>query len=108
MDEIRSEKEFNDLIEMSKRIPILIDFYADWCMPCRFLSPILEKISKKLEDRIKIIKVNVEDFPEISMIFDIHSVPTLVLIKNKEEIDRFIGAAPESKIIEWLRENKVI
>ncbi|MEM7818080.1 MAG: thioredoxin, partial [Candidatus Aenigmatarchaeota archaeon] len=103
MVEIRKISEFTDILSKSEKIPIIIDFYADWCMPCRMLSPIIEKIEKKLDGKIKVLKVNVEEFPEISMKFEIMSIPTLVLIKGGKEIDRIVGLVSEEKILEWLK-----
>ncbi|MEM5831863.1 MAG: thioredoxin [Candidatus Aenigmatarchaeota archaeon] len=108
MVEIRKISEFTDILSKSEKIPIIIDFYADWCMPCRMLSPIIEKIEKKLDGKIKVLKVNVEEFPEISMKFEIMSIPTLVLIKGGKEIDRIVGLVSEAKILEWLKSHKII
>lgn len=108
MNEIKSFEEFENYIKLSKRIPVLIDFYAEWCMPCRFLAPILERVKEKLKGKIEIVKINVEEFPEISMEFSVMGVPTVVLLKNEEEVDRFVGAKSEQEIIEWLKENNVI
>ncbi|MEM5830697.1 MAG: thioredoxin [Candidatus Aenigmatarchaeota archaeon] len=108
MNELKNLEEFENILKISEKYAILIDFYADWCMPCKYIAPILEKIEEKYKDKIKVLKINVENFPEISMEFGIVSVPTIVIIKNGEEIDRFVGAASETKIIEWLRENNII
>ncbi|MEM5870999.1 MAG: thioredoxin [Candidatus Aenigmatarchaeota archaeon] len=108
MKELKNLEEFENALKDSEKYAILIDFYADWCMPCKYVAPILERIEEKYKDKLKVLKINVEDFPEITMKFGIVGVPTIVIIKNREEIDRFVGAASETKIIEWLKENNII
>lgn len=107
MVEIENFEEFKNIIKLSKKIPIVIDFYADWCMPCKILSPIIDRLENELNGKVKFFKINVEKFPEIAMEFRIMSVPTLVLIKDGIEVDRIIGFIPENKLLNWLRENKI-
>lgn len=79
--------------------PVLIDFYADWCGPCRMVSPLVEEISEENPDMI-VCKVNVDSEPELAEKFDVASIPTLVAMKNGSEIDRTIGAAAKQTIID--------
>lgn len=99
-----SEKEFNEILKKSEAKPILIDFYADWCMPCQAIKPILEKIEKETEI-IEIVKINVDRNKELVNLFGITSIPTLILIKDGKEIDRLIGLMPEAAIKKWIDEN---
>lgn len=78
--------------------PVLIDFYADWCGPCRMVSPLVEEIAEENPD-IKVCKVNVDSEPELAEKFDVASIPTLVAMRNSEEIDRTIGAAAKQTIL---------
>jgi len=109
VDEHQVEIEVGDddfqekVIEKSKRIPVLVDFYADWCGPCRMLSPILEKIAKEYNGKFILAKVNVDDAQITAAEFGIMSVPTVILFKNGEPVDYFVGALPEPQIREWLK-----
>jgi len=91
------------VIEMSKKVPVLVDFYADWCAPCRILSPILEKIAREYNGKFILAKVNVDDAQITAGEFGIMSVPTVVLFKNGEPVDYFVGALPEIQIKDWLK-----
>ncbi|MEM2713677.1 MAG: thioredoxin [Candidatus Pacearchaeota archaeon] len=100
IEEKISEKEFNDLIEEGF---VLVDFYANWCMPCQLLSPLIDRISKDTElEKVKFIKINIENNPELARKFKVMSIPNVILFKNGQELDRFIGFMPEAKIKEWL------
>lgn len=95
---VNNKKEYADYIFNSK-LPILVDFYADWCGPCKKLTPILNTLEKKYEDQITFLKINVdnEDCNEVCSLYDITSMPTILFIKNKVEIDelRVIGLNEE-------------
>jgi len=109
VDEHQVEIEVGDddfqekVIEKSKKIPVLVDFYANWCVPCRMLSPILEKIAKEYDGKFILAKVNVDDAQITAAEFGIMSVPTVILFKNGEPVDYFVGALPEPQIREWLK-----
>lgn len=99
-----SDDNFQEkVIEKSKKIPVLVDFYADWCNSCRMLSPILEKIAKEYNGKFVLAKVNVDDAQITASEFGIMSIPTVILFKNGEPVDYFVGALPESQIREWLK-----
>jgi len=72
-------------------IPVLVDFYAPWCGPCRMLSPLLEKLAGDLAGHVKFVKVNVDDEPELAQIFQIQSIPTLITFRYGQVVDMLIG-----------------
>lgn len=88
--------KFNDIININK--PVLVDFYADWCQPCKMVTPILEEVKRDLGDKIKIIKINVDNNPAISARYGIRSIPTLMLFKNGEMKYSQAGVVPAEQI----------
>ncbi len=80
-------------------IPVLVDFYADWCGPCKMMSPVLDQLSSELEGQIKIGKVNVDDDPELAGQYKVMSIPNFVLIKNGQVVDQVIGAVPKAQML---------
>jgi thioredoxin 1 len=82
--------------------PVVVDFWAEWCGPCRMIAPALEEISGALGDKVKIVKLNVDENPAIAAKYGIMSIPTLLLFKNGEIADRQVGAAPKQKLHQWI------
>ncbi len=82
--------------------PVLVDFWADWCGPCRIISPALEEIAQELGDRVTIAKVNVDDSPGAPARYGVRSIPALILFKNGEPTATRIGAAPKSALSQWI------
>ena len=83
---------------LKSRIPVLVDFWAPWCGPCRIVSPVLEKISSEYTGKLKFAKLNVDDSQEIAAQHDVRGIPCMIIFKNGKEIDRIIGAYPEAQL----------
>ena len=91
---------FNEFV---KEGTVLIDFYADWCMPCVMMGPVVEEISEKFGKKLKVGKVNVEDGQEIAQKFNVSSIPNFVLFKDGKVITNFVGAMSEEDFSERIK-----
>src|ERR1700760_392559 len=91
-----------DVMEESTRQPVLIDFWAPWCGPCRQLTPILEKAVRAAKGRVKLVKMNIDDHPAIPGQMGIQSIPAVIAFANGQPADGFMGALPESQVIAFL------
>ena len=87
---------WNDSV-LNSEIPVLVDFWAEWCGPCRSVGPIVEELSRSFEGKVKVVKLNVDKNQEIAIKYNINSIPSLVLFKNGNEIDRTIGISSIDK-----------
>ena len=94
---------FDSVINGSDK-PVLVDFWASWCGPCRALSPVVEEISNDLADELAVYKCNVEDEQELAMKFQVMSIPTLILFKGGKPVHTMVGSAPKGRIVSELRE----
>lgn len=79
--------------------PVLVDFYADWCGPCRAIAPIVDEIARELNDKLKVVKLDVDQNPETAMQYGVQSIPTLLLFKDGKEVERLIGYMSKSKLL---------
>ena len=86
------------LIEESSRRPVLVDFWADWCEPCKTLMPLLEKLAEEYQGQFLLAKVNADEQQGIAQQLGVRSLPTVMLIKDGQPVDGFVGAQPESQI----------
>jgi thioredoxin 1 len=82
--------------------PVVVDFWAEWCGPCRMIAPALEEIAGSLGDKVKILKLNVDENPATAAKYGIMSIPTLMIFKNGEMASRQVGAAPKQKLEQWI------
>jgi len=85
--------------------PVLIDFWADWCAPCRAVAPVVDEIAKEYEGEFKVVKVNTDEEPELADQFQITSIPTILLYSQENEIGRMLGAHPKENIEAFINEH---
>ena len=90
----------NDVLKSDR--PVLVDFWAAWCAPCRMLAPTVEAVAEKYADTARVVKLNVDDNPSVSQRFGIKGIPTLILFKNGREEERVVGATSEQAISRML------
>ena len=99
MNEVRLTKNnFKDEV-LNSNIPVLVDFWATWCGPCRMVAPIVEEIADEYDGRIKVGKVNVDEEPELAMQFRVASIPTLMVFKNGQLVNTAVGYRPKADIL---------
>jgi thioredoxin 1 len=82
---------------------VVVDFWAEWCGPCKMIAPALEEISEEMGDQVKIAKLNIDENQNMAMKFGVRSIPTLILFKDGEPVSTQIGAAPKNKLADWIR-----
>jgi thioredoxin 1 len=84
----------------SSEVPVLVDFWAEWCGPCKMISPVLEEIAEEQAGKVQIVKLNIDDNLDVTRRFDVMSIPTLILFKDGEPQLRLIGAKPKGQLLE--------
>ena len=92
----------SEVLKLDK--PVFVDFWAEWCGPCRMVGPVVEQIAQSYSDKIKVVKLNVDENQEIAMKYGIQSIPSLLIFKNGKEIKRTIGAAPKDTYVKFINE----
>lgn len=97
------KNSFNNIIQ--SEIPVLIDFYADWCGPCKMLAPILKEVKKELENSIKIIKIDVDKNQPLAAKYQVRGVPTMILFKNGKQLWRQSGLPQKKDILSIIKQN---
>jgi len=82
--------------------PVLVDFWAEWCGPCKALSPLLDEVAGEMGGKIKVVKVNIEEAPEAPTKYGVRGVPTLMIFKNGQVVDTRVGGMPKGQLSEWI------
>jgi putative thioredoxin len=100
--DVTTQSFMKDVIEESKRQPVLVDFWAPWCGPCKQLTPIIEKAVKAAKGKVKLTKMNIDEHPAIPGQMGIQSIPAVIAFSNGQPVDGFMGALPESQVVAFL------
>ncbi len=96
-----NDSDFDKEVVQSDQ-PVLVDFWAEWCGPCRQLSPIVDEISKEMASKVKVVKINIDENPDTPTNFGVRGIPTLMLFKGGKAVATKVGAMPKAKIVEWI------
>lgn len=98
------KKQFGSFDELlgSSQLPVLVDFYAPWCGPCQLMTGILDKVSETMKDKVQIVKINTDNYPDLASQYKVYALPTLVLFKDGQPVDRVEGVIQADKLCERL------
>lgn len=93
---------FQELLDGSE-LPVLVDFYAPWCGPCQMMAKILEQVNGQLKDQLKVVKINTDNYPQLASAYQIHALPTLVLFKQGQPVERIEGVMHAHQLVDRLK-----
>ncbi len=96
-----SDETFHQEVLQSST-PVIVDFWAEWCGPCKTIAPVLEELAEEYGDKIKVVKMNVDENPKTPMEYGIRGIPTLIMFKNGEVADQQVGAHPKTTLKAWI------
>lgn len=103
MNIVNSENFATEVLDSP--IPVVVDFFATWCGPCRMLSPILDSLAEDFSDKVKFVKLDVDESEDIAKDYSVMSIPTLIIFKNGEECDKTVGALGAEELEDWINSN---
>ena len=101
MDIIKNKAEYDKVLADNKSV--FVDFYADWCGPCKMLAPVLEEVSEEYAGKVNFFNVDVDENPDLAMQYKIMNIPALVVLKKGEKVDTQVGFAPKENIVEFIK-----
>jgi thioredoxin 1 len=96
-----TDASFQDDV-LSDNLPVLVDFWAPWCGPCRMLGPVVDEIAQQYEGRVKVVKLNTDENPNVASQYGIRSIPMLILFKDGQKVDSLVGAVPKGTVANML------
>ena len=96
--DVTTQNFMKDVIEESKSRPVLVDFWAPWCGPCKTLGPVIEKVVRAAKGKVKLAKMNIDEHPQVAQQLGIQSIPAVFVFSNGQPVDGFVGALPESEV----------
>ena len=97
-----NENDFEDEV-LKSNLPVIVDFWAEWCGPCKMLTPILEELSDEMKNEINVVKVNLDNNQDLAMKYSIRSIPSLLLFKEGTLVDTKVGLLPKNEIVTWFK-----
>lgn len=103
MATVKVDQSNFDTDVLKSDLPVVVDFWAEWCGPCKMIGPHLEEISDEMADSVKIVKLNIDENPELAAKYGVRSIPTLVMFKNGEPASIQVGAKPKSALVDWVK-----
>ncbi|WP_142416165.1 thioredoxin [Bartonella massiliensis] len=101
---IKVDKDSFESEVLTSSIPVVVDFWAEWCGPCKMIAPILDEISTEMQNQVKIAKVNIDENPELATQYGVRSIPTLLMFKNGNVSSNMVGATSKGRLSEWIKD----
>lgn len=102
MATVKTDKNSFQADVLNAKEPVVVDFWAEWCGPCKMIAPALEEISTELAGKVKVAKLNIDENPELAAQYGVRSIPTLMIFKGGEVADMKVGAAPKTALSHWI------
>jgi len=102
MSDVTTQNFAHEVIETSRQVPVLVDFWAPWCSPCKQLTPILERTVRAAKGAVRLVKLNIDDHPQIPGQMGVQSIPAVFAFQDGKPVDGFMGALPESRVADFI------